>query len=223
MAAEVLDGKTDMTDLISWARNNLQGIEGVDDENYTRMISGQSFDPWKPNLVHARLRASEASVRLYKLKLEDFPGPLQFFQGRQKAAMDMLGKSSKGLTVEPFQVEYGFNISAGENFYANSDVKLLDSSLIRFGDDCDIGPGVTLCTERHVAELKGYDESDKSIIALPITIGNRVWMGANALVLGGVTVGDSTVIAAGAVVTEDVPSNVVYGGYPARVLRNIDN
>lgn len=58
---------------------------------------------------------------------------------------------------------------------------------------------------------------------MPITIGNRVWMGANALVLGGVTVGDSTVIAAGAVVKEDVPSNLVYGGYPARVLRNIDN
>lgn len=207
--------------LLSWARKNLTGI--VDDENYARMISGLSFNPWEANLVAARLKASETSFRLSTLRLDDFSGPLEFYHHRQGSAKSLIGKHGDGFTIEPFQAEYGFNVSVGKNFYVNRDAKFLDSSIIRFGDDIDIGPNVTFCTLRHPAEFDSDARKQTSVGAFPITVGDKVWFGANALILGGVTIGDRAVIAAGSIVTHDVPPDVVFGGRPGRVLRNIDN
>lgn len=211
-------------ELLSWARKNLRYT--VDNDNYARMISGLSYDYEDPKLVNARLITSEMTTKLRNLRLEDFPGPVEYHTRRQNDVRKILGKYGEEVFAEPFLAEYGFNISVGYNFYSNVDALYLDSSLILIGDDVVLAPGVTLSTHRHPAEgkLDGKDAEEKtSPRALPIKIGDRVWIGANATVIGGVTIGDRAVIAASAVVTEDVPPDVIYGGRPGRVLRHIDN
>lgn len=209
------------TELLTWARENLKGF--VDDENYARMISGLSYDPWQPRLLESKLKAQDSLTQLRNLRLEDFPGPVEYHTRRQNDAREVLGQYGDLLFVEPFAAEYGFNISVGANFYANVDATFVDVSCIRIGNDVVLAPGVTLCTWRHPAEFEPGTAKTTSVGAYPITIGDRVWIGANATVIGGVTIGDGAVIAAGAVVRKDVPANVIFGGRDGRVLRKIDN
>lgn len=95
----------------------------------------------------------------------------------------------------------------------------LDVATITIGADCQIGPNVQLLTPTHPVEPT--PRRDKLEAALPITIGDNVWLGGGVIVCPGVTIGDNTVVGAGAVVTRDLPANVVAVGNPARVVREI--
>ncbi len=117
----------------------------------------------------------------------------------------------------PFNSDFGKNITLGKNVFINAGCKFQDQGGISIGDGALIGHNVVLATVNH-----GLNPAQRHWnFVSPITIGKNVWIGANATVLQGVTIGDDAVVAAGAVVTKDVPARTVVGGVPAKVIRQI--
>ena len=117
----------------------------------------------------------------------------------------------------PFYTDFGKNITIGKDVFINSGCHFQDQGGIEIGDGALIGHNVVLATINHGLNPK---ENRKNHYA-PIKIGAHVWIGSNATILPGVTIGDYAVVAAGAVVTRDVPAMTVVGGVPARVLKTI--
>ena len=118
----------------------------------------------------------------------------------------------------PFYTDCGKNIHIGKNVFINMGCKFQDQGGIFIGDGALIGHNVVLATLNHA--ISPGDRA--TMIPAPIHIGRHVWIGANATVLPGVTIGEGAIVAAGAVVTKDVPKNTMVGGVPARVIRTID-
>lgn len=118
----------------------------------------------------------------------------------------------------PFYTDCGKNINVGKNVFINSGCRFQDQGGITIGDGVLIGHNVVLATLNHDIDPKKRG----TLHPAPITIGNDVWVGANATVVPGVTIGNGAIIAAGAVVTKDVPPNVIAGGVPAKILKNIE-
>ena len=119
----------------------------------------------------------------------------------------------------PFWCDYGYNTTVGDYFFANHNCQILDSGKVTFGDHVFIAPNCTFTTAEHALDAEQRNEGFK--VALPITVGNNVWIGAGTIVLGGVTIGDNAVIGAGSVVTKDIPPNVIAVGVPSCMLREI--
>lgn len=117
----------------------------------------------------------------------------------------------------PFYTDCGKNLTIGKHVFLNSGCKFQDQGGITIGDGAQIGHNVVLATLNHSLN----PANRKDVIPAPIHIGRDVWIGANAVILPGVTIGDGAVIAAGAVVTKDVPENTVAGGVPAKVIKTI--
>ena len=117
----------------------------------------------------------------------------------------------------PFYTDCGKNIHIGKNVFINMGCKFQDQGGIYIGDGALIGHNVVLATLNHAMS----PEDRASMIPAPIRIGKRVWIGANATVLPGVTIGDGSIVAAGAVVTKDVPENIVVAGVPAVPIRHL--
>ena len=117
----------------------------------------------------------------------------------------------------PFYTDCGKNIHIGKQVFINMGCKFQDQGGIFIGDGVLIGHNVVLATLNHAMQ----PERRSDMLPAPIHIGKRVWIGSNATVLPGVTIGDGAVVAAGAVVTKDVPANTVVGGVPAKVIRHI--
>lgn len=120
---------------------------------------------------------------------------------------------------QPFRCDYGCNIHIGENFFANFNLTILDEAEVRIGDNCFIGPNVSIFTACHPLDAASRDTGVEW--AEPVTIGDSVWIGGNATILPGVTIGDNVVIGAGSVVTRNIPSGVVVGGNPARIIKKV--
>ncbi len=117
----------------------------------------------------------------------------------------------------PFYTDCGKNIRVGKNVFVNSCCCFQDQGGIRIGDGALIGHQVVIATLNHDLD----PEQRGSMKAAPVTIGKDVWIGSHATVLAGVTIGDGAVVAAGAVVTKDVPPKTVVGGVPAKVIKVI--
>ncbi|MDY2736945.1 sugar O-acetyltransferase [Intestinibacter sp.] len=117
----------------------------------------------------------------------------------------------------PFNTDCGKNITVGKNVFINSGCKFQDQGGITIGDGSLIGHNVVLATLNH--DLN--PEKRSNMHPAPIIIGENVWIGSNSTILPGVTIGDGVIIAAGAVVTKDVPANVIVGGVPAKIIKNI--
>jgi len=165
----------------------------------------------------------ELGKKLYDCKelLYDFnhsrPREIQF---REDIIRKVFAEVGENCYVEPpFHANWGCNVHAGRNFYANFNLTVVDDADIFIGDNVMIGPNVTIVTGTHPVcpELR----EKVCQFNLPVHIGSRVWIGAGAIILPGVTVGDDSVIGAGSVVTKDVPTGVVAVGVPCRVLREI--
>ncbi len=118
----------------------------------------------------------------------------------------------------PFYTDFGKNIELGKNVFVNSCCHFQDQGGIEIGDGCLIGHNVVFATINH--DL--YPENNRVNHYAPIKLGKSVWVGSNATILAGVKIGDWAVVAAGAVVTHDVPPLTIVGGVPARVIRTID-
>ena len=117
----------------------------------------------------------------------------------------------------PFYTDCGKNVTVGKNVFINSGCRFQDQGGITIGDGSLIGHNVVLATLNHGMSL----DERHDLFPAPIQIGKNVWLGANVTVLPGVTIGDNAVIAAGAVVTKDVPANTVMAGVPAKEIRTI--
>lgn len=139
---------------------------------------------------------------------------------------ELLGKTGNELYITPpLYVDYGRHIEVGENFYANMDCIFLDVNKIIFGDNVMVGPRASFYTAGHpidptirTAELE---------FGTPIIVEDNVWIGGSATILPGVTIGKNAIVAAGAVVTKDVPANTIVGGNPAKsfakLMKTISN
>ncbi|MBN2177264.1 MAG: sugar O-acetyltransferase [Demequinaceae bacterium] len=119
----------------------------------------------------------------------------------------------------PLYVDYGVNITIGSGSFANFGLIALDVAPITIGDDVLMGPNVQLLTPNH--PIDPDRRRDKLESAAPITIHNNVWLGGGVIVVGGVTIGENSVIGAGSVVVKDIPANVIAVGNPCRVVREI--
>ncbi|GAB6982387.1 hypothetical protein JCM15908A_07620 [Prevotella dentasini JCM 15908] len=139
---------------------------------------------------------------------------------RTKRLRRLLGKTGSNFKIiAPFFCDYGYNIEVGEDFFANTNMVILDEAKVTFGDNVYIAPNCSFYTAGH--PLNVVQRNADIGYALPIRIGNNVWIGGNVVVLPGVTIGDNTTIGAGSVVTHDIPGNVVAAGNPCRVIREI--
>jgi maltose O-acetyltransferase len=115
----------------------------------------------------------------------------------------------------PVYFDYGVHTTVGKNFFCNFNCVFLDCAKISIGDNVFLAPNVQLYTAAHPLDHKERRETE---FARPITIGDDVWIGGGSIVLPGVEIGSRVVVAAGSVVTKNVPSDCVVAGVPARVL-----
>ena len=117
----------------------------------------------------------------------------------------------------PFYTDFGKNITVGKNVFNNACCHFQDQGGITLGDNCLVGHNVVFATLNH-----GFaPEERQSMLPAPIVVGRNVWIGSNSTILQGVTIGDNSIIAAGSVVTKDVPANAIVAGVPARFIRSI--
>ncbi|MFD5019487.1 sugar O-acetyltransferase [Paenibacillus sp. NPDC058367] len=126
---------------------------------------------------------------------------------------------SSFMCFPPFYTDFGKNITVGKNVFFNIGCSFQDRGGINIGDGTMIGMNVTIATLNHGLPLETRNVTYPS----PVIIGDNVWIGSNATILPGVTIGDNSVVAAGAVVTKDVPANTVVAGVPAKELKKIIN
>ena len=117
----------------------------------------------------------------------------------------------------PFYTDFGKNITVGENVFINACCHFQDHGGVTLGDGCQIGHNVVFATLNH-----GLSPEERPITyPAPIVLERNVWVGSNATILQGVTIGENAIVAAGAVVTRDVPANTIVGGVPAKFIRKI--
>lgn len=166
----------------------------------------------------------ELDKKLYECKelIYDFnmsrPGQVEY---REEIIRKVFAEVGNNCYIEPpFHANWGCNMHVGNNFYSNFNLTVVDDTDIYIGDSVMIAPNVVIATGTHpiCPELREQVYQYN----LPVHIGNRVWIGAGAIILPGVTIGDDSVIGAGSVVTKDIPSGVVAVGNPCRVLREIN-
>lgn len=140
---------------------------------------------------------------------------------REELIRELFGRIGKNPDVEPnVFCGFGFNVEAGDNFFANNGCNFVDPAKITFGDNVFIGPDCGFYTAHHPIGHKLRNQFYEW--AYPIKVGDNVWFGGGCRVLPGVTIGSNVVIGAGSVVTRDIPDNCVAAGNPCRVLRYID-
>ncbi|CAM3446599.1 sugar O-acetyltransferase [Isoptericola cucumis] len=181
--------------------------------NHERMLAGDLYIADDPEIERRARRAMRLQGEYART------APLDPEKAGAVLA-DLLGTLGEGAVVRaPLYVDYGENLHVGARTFVNYHLTALDVAPITIGEDCQIGPNVQLLTPTHPVEPG--PRRDKLEAALPITLGDNVWLGGGVIVCPGVTIGDNTVIGAGAVVTRDVPANVVAVGNPARVVRSI--
>ncbi|RKS08734.1 maltose O-acetyltransferase [Nocardiopsis sp. Huas11] len=182
--------------------------------NRERMLAGDPYIADDPEITERQRRAVRLAADYHRAVVA----------GQQEAARpllaELLGHLGEGVEVRPpLYVDYGEHLSIGDRTFVNYNLTALDVAPITIGADCQIGPNVQLLTPTHPLDPEA--RRAKLEAALPITVGDNVWIGGGAILLPGVSVGDDSVIGAGAVVTRDVPAGVVAVGNPARVLRHL--
>lgn len=141
--------------------------------------------------------------------------------GRLKLLKSLLGHIADDEIIinQPFYCDYGKQISVGRRFFANFHFTVLDEAKVTIGDDCFIGPNVSIYTACHSTDP--VERNTRREWAEPVTIGDNVWIGGSVTILPGVTIGDNVTIGAGSVVTKDIPSNSVAVGNPCKVIKNL--
>ena len=177
-----------------------------------RMLKGYI---WQDDEENMRYQAeTRANVRAFNAL------PPEDMAGREALLHRILGHCGDNVwIVPPVNINVGRYSSIGEGTYANMNLTMMDDCAINIGRRCLIGPNVLLCTTGHpiAPEHRG-----DGMYSFPINIGDNVWIGANTVVMPGVTIGENSVIGAGSVVTRDIPANVVAFGSPCHVYRPIN-
>lgn len=179
-----------------------------------KMLAGDLYVADDPELAAASRQAYRLSREYearYGVDLAD----------ARKVLEQLLGAVGPDAHIKPpLYVDYGKYISVGARTFINYGLVALDVAAITIGNDVNIGPNVQLLTPTH--PLEPALRLAKLEAARPIVIGDNAWLGGGVIVLAGVSIGANSVIGAGAVVTKDIPANVVAFGNPARVVREFE-
>jgi len=177
------------------------------------MLAGDLYMADDPQLTAAHVQAMRLLARFNRSAADATAE-------RRRLLRELLGTVGDGSLIRPpLYCDYGVQTHLGARTFVNFGLVALDVARITIGDDVQIGPGVQLLTPTHPidAELRRA----KWEAAKPITIGNNVWLGGGVIVCPGVSIGDDTVVGAGAVVVKDLPARVVAVGNPARIIRRL--
>lgn len=147
------------------------------------------------------------------------------FAGIAKARLELLHQvighiADDEIVIDPpFSIDYGCNISIGKRFYANFNLTILDCAIVTIGDRVAFGPNVSIFAATHETEVASRRQNIE--FAKPVTIGDDCWIGGHVVVLPGVTIGEGCTIAAGAIVSKDIPPWSVAAGMPAKVVKTV--
>lgn len=178
-----------------------------------KMLAGELYLASDETLSKDRFQARQ----LLKELNHNLPGDSKH---TNKIANKLFNSVGQDFGLEPpFFCDYGYNISVGDQVFFNFNCVILDITPVKIGDRSMFGPGVHIYAATH--PLDAMTRSSLLEFGKPVTIGDDVWVGGGAIICPGVTIGDRSIIAAGAVVTRDVPSDVIVGGNPARIIKNI--
>ena len=182
---------------------------------FARDRSGETIkldDPDYPKLYKVILKAIRTTAKLNNLVTDDL-------QEINKVFSELTGKKVDDtfFVIPPFYSDFGENITIGKNVFINHACTFMDRGGITLEDNVLIGPKVNLITTNHPI----HPSERRATISHPIVIKKGAWIGVGATILAGVTVGENSIVAAGAVVSRDVPSNTVVAGIPAKVIKHI--
>lgn len=178
-----------------------------------KMLAGELYDPFDPELVRARERARDLC--------RDLNATREAQQAeRRRILRALFGAGGEDVWMQPpFYCDYGTNILLGKRVFFNFNCVVLDVCQVRIGDYTLFGPAVQIYTATHPFDAALRREQE---YGLPVEIGSDVWVGGGAIICPGVRIGARSVIGAGSVVTRDVPPGVFAAGNPCRVIRELD-
>jgi len=179
-----------------------------------KMLSGEVYSAVDPDLI-AELVETRELIAAYNAL------PPSHSQEMRILLKRLLGHIADETIIinQPFRCDYGSQISVGRRFFANFNLTILDEAHVTIGDDCFIGPNVSIFTACHSTDPTMRNSRQEW--ALPVNIGHSVWIGGNVTILPGVTIGDGCTIGAGSVVTKDVPPYCVAAGNPCHVVKRL--
>ncbi|MFE0463025.1 sugar O-acetyltransferase [Kitasatospora sp. NPDC058965] len=177
------------------------------------MLAGEWYRPEDPELAADTQRRIELCARF------NGPGPAAPAERRAVLA-ELLGELGEQARIRPpFHCDFGYHVRIGPRSFVNFNAVFLDAAPITLGADVQVGPNVQLLTPAH--ELDAARRRAGWERALPVVIGDNVWLGGGVIVCPGVTIGADTVVGAGSVVVRDLPAGVLAVGNPARVVRGL--
>lgn len=179
-----------------------------------KMLSGEWYDAASdPELLSELYACRDRIYELNRLHPRETAG-------RDILLRSIIGRMGREVTIlSPFFCDYGTHISIGDCTYINFNLTVLDEAPVTIGSHVFIGPGCSLLTAVHPLDAQERNKGTEK--ALPVTIGDNVWLGGNVTVLPGVTIGEGAVVGAGSVVTRDVPPRTVVAGNPAHIIRSL--
>lgn len=179
-----------------------------------KLWAGMDYCMWDDELKTLKTNAILGCEKLNSISIA-YP------EERENALRELFGAVGEHPSVySGFYCDHGFNIKVGDNVLINYNVTILDRGPVTMGDNVMIAPGVVITTTGHPISPKGRREHLG--YQKPITIGNDVWIGANAVILPGVTIGNNVIVAAGAIVNKDIPDNTLVAGVPAKFIRKLE-
>ena len=178
-----------------------------------KMLMGILYNAEDQALIEERNHA-KSLTRQFNEHWED--------KGRRNYLIGQIfGSLGKNVHLEaPIYLDYGYRTTIGSDFFSNFNLTILDGGGVEIGNHVFIGPNVGIYTANHPADVKRREKGYEW--ALPVKIGDKVWIGGGATILPGVTIGDNSVIGAGSVVTKDIPANVVAAGNPCRIIKEAE-
>lgn len=179
-----------------------------------KMLMGIIYNAEDNSLVHERNYVKSLTKQYNESRQED-EGHRDYLKGQ------IFGKIGENVHLEaPIYLDYGYRTRIGSNFFSKFNLTILDGGGVEIGNDVFIGPNVGVYTVNRPTDVrrreKGYEW------ALPVKIHDKVWIGGGVTILPGVTIGENTVIAAGSIVTKDIPANVIAAGNPCKVIKEAE-
>lgn len=183
------------------------------EEQKEYILTGKMYNDLTPELNKKRQEA----VFLTNEYNNSFGQPQE---EREVILRKLLKGVGTGAHFEPtFRCEFGYNITVGDQFYANFDCVMLDGAEITIGNNVLFGPRVGIYTSNHA--IDSNERAAGACYAKGVHIGNNVWIGAGVHINQGVTIGDNSIIGSGSVITKSIPANVIAAGVPCKVIREI--
>jgi len=182
---------------------------------FNKMIDGRLYDANDSYLSELRLKSRGTCFEINKLSPDES-------SKKKKLLKTLFGRLGENFEIlSPFYCDYGINIVAGNNLYINFNCTILDCNIVSIGDNVFFGPNVQIYTAFH--PLNAEERIKGPELALPVTIGDKVWLGGGVIVCQNVNIGNNTTIGAGSVVTRDIPANVFAAGNPCRVIKKLSD